>query len=46
MVAKVISEASASRLHSFVNETVADNVSLVATDQHPDTSASDGPTLP
>jgi hypothetical protein len=35
VVAKVISEASASRLHGFINETVAENVSLVATDQWP-----------
>jgi hypothetical protein len=35
VVAKVISEASASRLHAYVNEVVADEVSLVATDQNP-----------
>src|SRR5262249_24598501 len=35
VVAKVISEASASQLHQFVNETVGEKVSLVASDQHP-----------
>ena len=35
VVAKVISEASKARLHGFVNDVVSENVSLVATDQHP-----------
>jgi transposase-like protein len=35
VVAKVISEASVSRIHGFVMDTVSEDVSLVATDQHP-----------
>jgi len=35
VVAKVISEASSSRLHGFIMDTVSENVSLVATDQWP-----------